>query len=306
MQSRCLARFRPTLQCLETRDVPAAVTADLRGGVLTAIGTNANDQISVYRVGGTIVVHGITSQNGVTTPFTGNFAAAAVRSVVVAGEGGNDFIAVSETVAAGARLLGGWGNDRLYGGAYADVLYGGDGNDVLAGRGGNDILVGGAGADTLNGGVGTNGLYQEAVQRSYAAVGLELQVINLVNAQRAANGLPPLRANLQLGWAAKQHSTNMAAWSNTIGLNAAMQHTLYGTVMPTVSSRLDTAGYASYTAWGENIAYGFTTAQAVVTAWMNSPGHRANILSATFTEIGVALATNAQGVIYWTQEFGRR
>src|SRR5262245_53062329 len=104
MQSQRLARFRPTLERLEAREVPAAVTANLRGGVLTAIGTNGNDQISVYRVGGTVVVDGLTTQNGVTTPFTANYAAAAVLSVVVAGEGGNDFIAVSETVAAAARL----------------------------------------------------------------------------------------------------------------------------------------------------------------------------------------------------------
>ena len=64
MQSPRLTRFRPALERLETREVPAAVTADLRGGVLTAIGTNASDQISVYRVAGTIVVYATTTQNG--------------------------------------------------------------------------------------------------------------------------------------------------------------------------------------------------------------------------------------------------
>src|SRR5262249_42726718 len=119
-------------------------------------------------------------------------------------------------------------------------------------------------------------------------------------------GLPPLAANAQLGWAANRQSANMAALSNLYGSAFAMQHTLVGTLMPTVSSRLDTAGYGNYTAWGENIAYGYQTAQEVFRAWMNSPVHRANILSATFNEIGVSLAVDAHGVIFWTQEFGRR
>lgn len=58
-----------------------------------------------------------------------------------------------------------------------------------------------------------------------------------------------------------------------------------------------------FSAAGENIAYGQPTPQAVMNAWMNSAGHRANILGASYTYIGVGAAKNSQGVIYWTQEF---
>jgi uncharacterized protein YkwD len=58
-------------------------------------------------------------------------------------------------------------------------------------------------------------------------------------------------------------------------------------------------------AGGENIAMGQRTPKEVVTAWMNSPGHRGNILSTSFTEIGVGCAKNKNGVYYWTQMFIR-
>ena len=54
---------------------------------------------------------------------------------------------------------------------------------------------------------------------------------------------------------------------------------------------------------GENIAMGQPTAASVMNAWMNSPGHKANILSVNFTEIGVGVAKDASGTIYWTQQF---
>jgi len=58
-----------------------------------------------------------------------------------------------------------------------------------------------------------------------------------------------------------------------------------------------------WSAWGENIASGQRTPEAVVTAWMNSEGHRANILSSNFSKIGVGYATNSNGTPYWTQIF---
>lgn len=59
----------------------------------------------------------------------------------------------------------------------------------------------------------------------------------------------------------------------------------------------------SYTAAGENIAYGQPTAQAVMDAWMNSPGHRANILNRSYTQIGVGAVSDSNGILYWTQDF---
>lgn len=55
---------------------------------------------------------------------------------------------------------------------------------------------------------------------------------------------------------------------------------------------------------GENIAAGYRSAAAVVRAWLNSPGHRANILNPDFTRIGLGLAASAGGTRYWVQDFG--
>ena len=58
-----------------------------------------------------------------------------------------------------------------------------------------------------------------------------------------------------------------------------------------------------FSAAGENIASGQKTPAEVVAAWMNSPGHRANILSPTYNQLGVGLATSKSGKNYWTQMF---
>jgi uncharacterized protein YkwD len=58
-----------------------------------------------------------------------------------------------------------------------------------------------------------------------------------------------------------------------------------------------------FSAAGENIAYGQRTPAEVMNDWMNSPGHRSNIMNPTYTEIGVGLAKNSSGVCYWTQQF---
>jgi uncharacterized protein YkwD len=70
----------------------------------------------------------------------------------------------------------------------------------------------------------------------------------------------------------------------------------------TFTTRASRAGY-NY-AIGENIAWGYRTPDAVMTAWMNSSGHKANILNCKAKSIGVGLARKADGTPYWTQEFG--
>lgn len=65
--------------------------------------------------------------------------------------------------------------------------------------------------------------------------------------------------------------------------------------------RMDAAGL-HYQAAGENIAQGYPTVEAVMTGWMNSPGHRANILSGSFSTLGVGVFHGSDG-IYWTQLF---
>jgi uncharacterized YkwD family protein len=123
---------------------------------------------------------------------------------------------------------------------------------------------------------------------------LEQQVAALVNSQRAARGLSPLSWNANLATLARIKSDDMAS-------NNYFSHT-----SPTYGSPFDMLKSfgVSYTAAGENIASGQTTAQNVMDTWMNSPGHAANILNSNYTEIGVGYSYN-NGSPIWTQLFLR-
>ena len=118
----------------------------------------------------------------------------------------------------------------------------------------------------------------------------EREVVRLVNQERAAYGLAPLTEDWELSRVARYKSQDMCD-------NRYFSHNspTYGT--PFVMMR--NFGL-SYRAAGENIAMGYRTPAAVVEGWMPSPGHRANILSASYTAIGVGYV--AQGN-YWTQMF---
>ncbi|MEW2156417.1 CAP domain-containing protein [Streptomyces sp. NPDC007189] len=117
------------------------------------------------------------------------------------------------------------------------------------------------------------------------------RVVQLVNAERAKVGCHPLTVNAKLTQAAQAHSADMAAHRN-------MSHT--GSDGSAPGDRITRAGY-TWSAYGENVAYGYDTPEQVMTGWMNSPGHRANILNCSYKEIGVGLA---QPGSYWTQDFG--
>lgn len=119
------------------------------------------------------------------------------------------------------------------------------------------------------------------------------QVASLVNAERARAGLAPLQIDARLMLAAQRHSEDQAAMGR-------MSH--FGSDGSTVAIRLDRVGYA-YRGWAENVAYGQPDAATVVTAWMNSPGHRDNNLGPN-TQLGVGLAYSASGTPYWTMVFG--
>ena len=126
------------------------------------------------------------------------------------------------------------------------------------------------------------------------------QVVKLTNNERAKAGLQPLKLNDRLVDAAQDHSDDMAK-------DDFFSHT--GVDGSSVSDRVKASGY-QYSTTGENIAAGQTTAAAVVRGWMNSPGHRANILNPNYTEIGVGYEylQNDTGSVnynhYWTQVFG--
>ncbi len=121
----------------------------------------------------------------------------------------------------------------------------------------------------------------------------ESEVARLVNVERAKSGLPALKLNWQLSRVARYKSADMA----DKGYFAHNSPT-YGTPF----QMMENFGLR-FSAAGENIAYGQRTPAEVMRDWMNSPGHRNNIMSPSFTEIGVGLAKNKNGVCYWTQQF---
>lgn len=121
---------------------------------------------------------------------------------------------------------------------------------------------------------------------------IEQQVANLVNEQRAKNGLPALTLNWQVSRVARYKSQDMC------------DRNYFSHQSPTYGSPFDMLKQfnISYTSAGENIAKGQKTAQSVMNSWMNSEGHRANILNKNFTQIGVGYY-NKNGTTYWTQMF---
>ncbi|MEK3935758.1 S-layer homology domain-containing protein [Sporosarcina sp. FSL W7-1349] len=122
------------------------------------------------------------------------------------------------------------------------------------------------------------------------------KTIGLVNEQRAKQGLKALTHDPELSKIAQAKAEDMAK-------NNYFSHTspTYGSV----EDMLDRFKY-KWTAYGENIAMGYTSPADVVNGWMNSTGHRANILDAKFTHIGSGYATNAQGTTYWVHQFSRK
>jgi uncharacterized protein YkwD len=125
------------------------------------------------------------------------------------------------------------------------------------------------------------------------------RIVELTNQARAANGLPAVSANAALNASAEAYSLSMAT------LNFFSHTGLDGS---TFSSRNEAAGYTGWSWMGENIAAGQQSADEVFQAWMNSPGHRANILNAQAREIGVGHADGPASTYrhYWTMELGAR
>ncbi|MEV6118277.1 sigma-70 family RNA polymerase sigma factor [Streptomyces sp. NPDC052109] len=121
------------------------------------------------------------------------------------------------------------------------------------------------------------------------------QVVALVNKERSAAGCGPLTEDPQLQKAAQGHSDDMAA-------RDFFDHTNPDGADP--GQRITAAGYR-WSTYGENIAQGQQSAAAVMQSWMNSPGHRANILNCSFKDIGVGVHKGAGGP-WWTQDFGAK
>ncbi|CAM3957406.1 CAP domain-containing protein [Deinococcus marmoris] len=131
------------------------------------------------------------------------------------------------------------------------------------------------------------------------------QVLELTNAARARGQkcgaqnfppAPPLNSEARLGAAAQAHAADMAA------RNYFSHVAQDGRVL---KARVEAAGYG-WRAIAENIAAGQTSAQEVVTGWLNSEGHCRNLMNAEYRELGIGLAQNTGGKRYWVQDFGTR
>ena len=129
-----------------------------------------------------------------------------------------------------------------------------------------------------------------------AASAVETDIVRFTNEARAQNGLPALRLSSRLLDAARIHARQMAE-------REKLEHDIAGAPYPDLPARLTAVQY-TYSRAAENISWNRPTAQSVVTGWMNSAGHRANILDGRITEIGAAMARSAKGEPYWIQVFG--
>lgn len=116
------------------------------------------------------------------------------------------------------------------------------------------------------------------------------RVLDLTNAERSRAGAPPLSLHPQLMTAA-QHHTNLMVQHNH------MTHQLPG--QPELGDRISQAGYR-WSGVAENVAQGQTSPEQVMSSWMNSPGHRQNLLNPEFQHLGVGFANG-----FWTQKFAR-
>ena len=122
----------------------------------------------------------------------------------------------------------------------------------------------------------------------------EKELLDLTNQERKKNNVPPLKPNPTLFKVARAHSANMAR-------KKQMNHVLDG---KTPRDRMEAAGYkASF--GGENIGCGSPGwgPARMMKAWMESPRHRDNILSKNYKEIGIGIAKDDQGQVYYTQVF---
>ncbi len=125
----------------------------------------------------------------------------------------------------------------------------------------------------------------------------DAELLKLTNAERKRAGLPALKLSSPLGQAAQKHAENMAR------KNYFSHTSLNGS---SVGDRVKAQGY-QYSYVGENIAAGKTTSAKTIQQWMNSSGHRKNILKRDYTEIGFGYAYNEKSKYkhYWVQVFGK-
>ncbi|NJN62177.1 MAG: serine protease [Coleofasciculaceae cyanobacterium RL_1_1] len=302
----------------------------------TIDGADGNDTISAGQ-GDDVVIGG----NG-DDVLAGNLG----RDTISGGSGNDVVLAVRNDAIEGGSgsdlLSGDLGDDTLTGGSGFDVLTGGDGRDRFVLEVGNNLdtitdFISGIDILQLPAGVSfsdltfsttsgntliqtTSGesiaLLQGILPATISAANFvtadetapttttldtfEAEVLSLTNQFRQANGVSTLTANTNLSQAAETHSQNMANLD-------FFSHT--GQDGSTAGDRAIAAGYDS-TFVGENIGVGYSSPESVVQGWINSPGHRANLLNERYTGLGVGYVFLAEDTgnenwnHYWTQVFG--
>jgi len=262
----------------------ARLTATLAQGVLTVRGTPKADVIVVDAQPGAVYVSGVNR----------TFNAGRIKRIDVFGGKGDDTILV-RSQAIPTRIDGGAGNDTINGVSESVAI------PVATPKPRVEAVVIPTVTTTPPAPVPVPTPVATPPQASPAPVSLSpsvQRIVDLTNAERIKVGLAPLAVSVPLMGAAEIHSGNMARLR-------VMSHTLPDADRPTLADRAAAVGY-KYSWLGENIAYNYADADAVVAGWMASAGHRANILHASFSEIGVAIAYSANGEPYYTQVFGRR
>jgi len=127
---------------------------------------------------------------------------------------------------------------------------------------------------------------------------MESRIFALVNAERKKRGLKALASNPRLDQAARLHARNMATYRK-------MAHVIPESRFPTLSHRAQHVSY-HYSMIAENIALGYPDAESVVKGWMESPGHRRNILNPGVSELGTGVVASGSGGLYFCQVFARQ
>lgn len=253
------------------------------------------------------------------------------KRVVIRGTEGDDVIVgtpgrdVIRAYAGNDIICGGGGRDVIYGGRGKDVIrgeggidrvIGGTGPDLLHGGGGNDILKGGYGADSIIGGRGTDQCIDDEAETNcesvngkaakpqsaaapvdlnepigpaqWAAV-MENEIVRLVNVERARAGVSPLVKNSTL-------ASGSRAWSSHLTTSSNFQHdpNLEWHVGENIAQNYWLGSYTAATAREH--------AAEMMNQWMNSSGHRQNILRESYHQIGVGVALTGN-LTYGTQRF---
>jgi uncharacterized protein YkwD len=125
-----------------------------------------------------------------------------------------------------------------------------------------------------------------------AGQGLASQLVDQINAKRAAHGLAPYQFDAAVAAAAAAHSADQAA-------RRTMSHTGYDG--SNAGQRLTRHG-VTWSSWGENVGAGFNDPAALAQAWLDSPSHRPIVLNTSYKRVGAGVAVASDGTRYWTMD----